>query len=159
MTTFCVNILPLRRLDIRERKKGEWCLFLFNVAVLPSFPKASVFCQTFMWDKVTRGSFHSSLPGDIRHPPAVCPPTPPPPPPPYLPPILPLENTEHLCSHISPSGSPPKNKCTHFFRATLQTLWCNLKIVLLKIAKANINIVYTAPLPSGEEIWQLDRMS
>lgn len=68
----CKQTLSFRRLDIRDRKKGVWCLFLLNAAVLPSFPKAPVYCQTFMWDRVTRGSFHSSLPGDIRHPPAVC---------------------------------------------------------------------------------------
>lgn len=55
----------------RERGRGVWCLFPFNAVVLPSFPKTSAYCQTFMWDRVTRGSFHSSLPGDIRHPPAV----------------------------------------------------------------------------------------
>lgn len=92
-------VLSPQRLDIRDRQWGVWCWFLFNAALLPRFPKASDYCQTFMWDRVTRGSFHSSLPGDIRHPPAV---------------------SHSLCL---PTAHPPTGKhCTSLFSNPLLTL-------------------------------------
>lgn len=149
----CKQVLSPRCLDMRDRQRGVWCLFLFNAAVLPSFPKASAYCQTFMWDRVTRGSFHSSLPGDIRHPPAVSP---------SLPACHPSSRWKTLHIFVFTPQSQPLNTSMRsswrpFFKPYDAELI--LKITASKTGEANMEIVYTVPLASGYKIWQLDQMS